>query len=265
MGFVKTTQELNEIAALEMAHFYDAEMLIVYWETKPEIVARLLPPPLRPASRPLAMAFVANYPRTNFGPGYYEGALFLRAEFNGQPGNYCLSMPVTGDMGMALGREKYGFPKKLADITLERQGDRVAGTMTRHGNCFFTARARLGGQTNAADFTAVVAEATAPDPDCAVSYNFKQFLSPDGRGFTGFDYHPRLVRAETILRARETHFGVAEVDMSPSTSDPWSEIEIVRLLGAVYTVGNNALGNTKAIAKVDAAQFAPYAYLRWDW
>ncbi|GAG93914.1 unnamed protein product, partial [marine sediment metagenome] len=27
----------------ETADFYDAEMLVVYWETKPEIIKRLLP------------------------------------------------------------------------------------------------------------------------------------------------------------------------------------------------------------------------------
>jgi acetoacetate decarboxylase len=59
--------------------FYGAEMLTIFWETKPEIVARLLPPPLKPADRPVAMAFVANYPRTNFDLVYKESALFLRA------------------------------------------------------------------------------------------------------------------------------------------------------------------------------------------
>jgi len=265
MGFLKTQQELAQLAAIDMANFYDAEMLIVYWETKPEIVSRLLPPPLKPFARPLVMAFIANYPRTNFGPGYYEGALFLRSTFNGQPGNYCLSMPVTGDMGMALGREKYGFPKKMAEISLQRNGDYVEGSMSRNGVCFFAASAHLNDMPNEADFSDRVAEATAPDPECAVSYNFKQFLSPDGRGFSGFDYHPRLVRSETILRSRETHFGTATVRLTPSASDPWSEVEIVRLLGAVYTVGNNTLGNTKAIAKVNAQTFVPYAYIRWDW
>ena len=45
MGFVKTFDELVKIYR-ETIDFYDAEMLTVIWETKPEIVRRLLPPPL---------------------------------------------------------------------------------------------------------------------------------------------------------------------------------------------------------------------------
>ncbi len=36
--------------------FYDAEMLVVMWETKLEIVRRLLPPPLQLGQRPIATA-----------------------------------------------------------------------------------------------------------------------------------------------------------------------------------------------------------------
>ena len=75
MGFVKS---LEEIAAgyQSNAVFYDAEMLTIYFETKPEVVKRLLPPPLKPAKDPLGGAFVANYPKTNFGVTYLESALF---------------------------------------------------------------------------------------------------------------------------------------------------------------------------------------------
>ena len=45
MGFVKSFEELGKMS-MENLEFYDAEMLIVVWETKMEIVKRLLPPPL---------------------------------------------------------------------------------------------------------------------------------------------------------------------------------------------------------------------------
>jgi len=47
MGFKKTAEELALIYR-ETYDFYDAEMLTVFWETQPEIVKRLLPPPLKP-------------------------------------------------------------------------------------------------------------------------------------------------------------------------------------------------------------------------
>ena len=66
MGFVKSFEEIMATSR-DKAEFYDAEMLTVFWETKREIVERLLPPPLEPTEIPLVTAFVANYPKTNFG------------------------------------------------------------------------------------------------------------------------------------------------------------------------------------------------------
>ena len=44
MGFVKTLEEISEKYRVK-GEFYNAEVLTVYFETKPEIVERLLPPP----------------------------------------------------------------------------------------------------------------------------------------------------------------------------------------------------------------------------
>jgi len=265
MGFLKTADELSQIEAMKTADFYDVEMLILYWETTPEIISRLLPPPLKPVAKPLVMAFIANYRRTSFGPGYFEGALFLRSQYNGQPGNYCLSMPVTGDIAMALGREKYGFPKKMAKISLERTGTQVNGRMSRCGTDFFTVTAQLDHTPNARDFPLILAEATAPNPDCARSYNFKYMLAAQGSGFTGFDHYPFLVQSETILQSQEMLFGSATIKMQPSVTDPWHEIAVARMVGAVYMTGSTSLRNGTVLAKVDPQAYAPYAYLRWDW
>ena len=85
MGFVKSYEEIVGNAT-ESADFYDGEMLMAVWETRPEAVDKLLPPPLKPAESPLVLAFVANYPSTNFSVPYSESALFLRASFEEQEG-----------------------------------------------------------------------------------------------------------------------------------------------------------------------------------
>ncbi len=261
MGFVKSLEEIMA-AYHEKAEFYDAEMLTVAWETKPEIVERLLPPPLKPTERPLALAFVANYPRTNFNVTYLEGALFLMAEYDGVPGAYCLAMPVTNDIAMAGGREVFGYPKKMAVIELKRDGDDVEGWVERRGIRFFEVRAKLTGKFNTEDAAEILSGITNPGADSvAVSYNFKHFPAPEGGVF---DYNPRLVREEVELSPTSAEMGEAEVIMKPSDYDPWSEVEIVRLLGSIYTVGNNTMRRGKVVAEADPAAFAPYAFLKWD-
>ncbi|MFW9938805.1 MAG: acetoacetate decarboxylase family protein, partial [Candidatus Thorarchaeota archaeon] len=108
-------------------------MITALWETKEEIVERLLPPPLEPISKPIAFCFIANYPSTNQGLPYHEGALILRCQFEGVMGNYYLAMPVTDDRAMIGGREIFGFPKKMANVHLERNGNKVYAFSERIG------------------------------------------------------------------------------------------------------------------------------------
>ena len=260
MGFIKSFQEIMANVRAT-ADFYDAEMLTVFWETKPEIIARLLPRPLKPADRPVAMAFVANYPRTNFDVTYKESALFVRAVHNGEEGNYCLAMPVTNDMAMAGGREVFGFPKKIADIHFSRDGENVEGWTERRGSRFMEVRAKLTGKINdetaRESFAPLVNDGTMR----AISYNFKHFPAPEGETF---DYNPRLIRQETIFRPKKIQFGEAEVIFKESGYDPWAEVEVVKILGAMYTVGDNSMLAGKSVAEVDPMTFAPSAFLKWD-
>ena len=147
MGFVRTIEQISE-SYLETFDFYDAEMLTVYFETQTEIVARLLPPPLKPASNPIAIVFVANYPKTNFGVIYLESALFLTSEYEGDEGIFCLSMPVTNDMAMIGGREIFGYPKKMGDIYFKHEGNDARGWTERHGIRFLEIKAKLNGKFN---------------------------------------------------------------------------------------------------------------------
>lgn len=263
MGFVKTLQEIMSFNR-PTADFYAAEMLTILWETKPATVAKLLPPPLQPASQPVAMAFVANYPRTNFDVTYKESALFLRAVYNGEEGGYCLSMPVTNDIAMAAGREVFGFPKKMADIHIGRNGHSVEGWTERRGIRFMEVRAKLTGKFNdpAAQEIVMAARNLGADGSIkAISYNFKHFPAPEG---TSFDYNPRLVKQETILRPKEILLGEAEIIFRHSDYDPWAEVEVVKMLGALYTVGDNSMLRGKSVAEVGFMEFAPYAFLKWD-
>jgi acetoacetate decarboxylase len=94
------------------------------------------------------------------------------------------------------------------------------------------------------------------------NYNFKYFLAPDN---DIFDYNPRLVREKVILRPSLVKWGEAEVKLLPSAYDPWAEVEVVKMLGALYTVGNNTMHRGNVVAEADPAAFAPYSLLKWDW
>lgn len=259
MGFVKTLKEISE-RYQKNGEFYDAEVLTVFFETKQEVVEKLLPSPLKPAALPVGAAFVANYPRTNFGVTYLESALSLLAQYNGEEGVFCLAMPVTDDIALILGREVFGYPKKIARINLEREGNDVKGWTERHGIRFFEVKAKLTGKFNDAIAQQMITQRMKTNPDVVV-YNFKYFPAPEGEGF---DYNPRLVKEVVTRKPKSIEMGEAELILRPSDHDPWCDVEIVRVLGALYTIGDNTMLPGSVVADVDQTEFAPYAFMKLD-
>jgi acetoacetate decarboxylase len=259
MGFVKTLNEISE-RYRKNGEFYDAEVLTVFFETKQEIVERLLPSPLKPTALPLGGAFVANYPRTNFGVTYRESALFLLAQYDGEEGVFCLAMPVTDDIALILGREVFGYPKKIAEISLEREGNDVKGWAERRGIRFFEVKAKLSGKFNDALAQQMISQSMGTNPDVIV-YNFKYFPAPEREGF---DYNPRLVKEVVTRKPKSVEMGEAELILRPSDHDPWCDVEIVRVLGAMYTIGDNTMLPGSVVADVDQKEFAPYAFMKLD-
>lgn len=260
MSFVKTLEELANLGEVKY-DYYDAKVLSIFWETNSEIIERLLPAPLEPTSTPLVYAFLANYPKLGFsGVPYSEAGLFLRSRFKGEEGFYCLSMPVTTDMAMVGGREMLGFPKKIGDISLIKNNSNIDGWVERHNIRFFEVKATL---TNESDNKAVLDfnDELGINASVRTAYNFKYFPAPEGGAF---DYNPRLVKTETVIRPKFRQMAEVEVKFNSSNTDPWYEIEIVKILGTVYSITDMTLRRGSVIAEADPFAFMPYAFQQYD-
>lgn len=257
-SFVKNIDEIKKYSN-KPTTFYNAEILSVYWETDINIIKRILPPPLKPAKKPLINAFLANYPRTNFCPGYKEAALFVLSEYNGKLGTYCLSMPITDDMAMGLGREYCGFPKKIANIEFNKDNNIVEGFVERHGIKFFNIKAKLNTEFNCKEGQTIIKQFYE---DSTPIYNIKYSKSVDGKGF---DLNPILVQQYIDADINEKKYGNFEIILNDSPHDPWSELEVVKPLGCTYTVGTTILLRGTNLEKINPEKFIPYSYIRWDW
>ena len=65
--------------------------------------------------------------------------------------------------------------------------------------------------------------------------------------------------------------GTTDISESGGTSafnfaefDPWAEVEVVNVLGALYTVGNNSMRKGKVVAETDPAAFKPFSFMKTD-
>jgi acetoacetate decarboxylase len=262
MGLVKSLEELATAPSVTF-DAYDAETLFALWETPRETVKRLLPPPLQPAKRPLALAVVSAHPQTSVGPVYREAALALRAEADGQEGFYFLAMPVTDSMALVYSRDSLGYPRKVADISFCREGRRVGCWVQRQGVRYFAVQAQLTGSMDTLGAAVALDEVfdSAAGSMVMIAYSFKYFPAPN---LDGFDYPPQLVREEVEYRPMAIDRGKATVALRPSEYDPWSEVEVVRPLGAVYLKGANSMRKGQIISEVGPRSFASYAQLRVD-
>ena len=245
MGFVKTKKELDFYYGLGVRKFFGAEMLGVMFETKPEIIARLLPPPLEP-DVPNGLLFIARYPKTNLGQGYREAALFIRCKYQGEAGSYCLAMPIESEESRLYnGRDIFGFPKKMARIHLESSETEAAGWVERHGVRFVEIKAKLA--------------ARIPQfPPAVPNFLFKAMpridLTP------GFDGPVLLCRQQTDIVMKSLQIGPAELTLRPSDSDPWAEVEAVKVVSAFYLVSDNTMQPGKALTEVDGGSYLPYYF-----
>jgi acetoacetate decarboxylase len=184
----------------------------------------------------------------------------VTAEWGGEEGAYCLAMPVTNDLALILGREIFGYPKKMGTIFFKRQQDTVEGWTERRGVRLLEVRAQLTGRLNQEGAEAAMQTVFQPNHDL-IFYTYKVFPSPTTRGF---DYPPRLIRNVVKLHRSTVAVGMAELMLRSSGHDPWGEVEVVQVLGALYTKGNSLMLPGTVVAEVDPDAFAPYALMKLD-
>lgn len=252
--YTLSKREMQHLSTTQpfLAQFTDAEVLSVLFRTDPDFVREVLPRPLRPAAEPIGQAFIARYPRTNFGVTYNEAAVFVLTSHRGEPGLYCLTMPVDDDVAMIGGREQFGFPKKIAEqITLNRDGDTVTGRVVRKGAEILSLGAQLTEHANL-DEIRPPAMRRSVDLDGQRCYPmtcflFKAFMSPDGRRF---DYLPRLVREVVLMRpADDLMTGTGKVAFHSSPQDPLGDIPVRDIIGVTYGTWTNTMLPAKVVGR----------------
>jgi acetoacetate decarboxylase len=268
MRFALSPSEVADLRRAPLvAEFVGSEMLLAAFQTEPHAIARILPRPLRPTSQPIAFAFVAHHPQTNFGSAYHEGALFLQARLGRETGLYCLAMPVTEDMAMVYGRERFGFPKKIAEIiSLEDTGSQVVGRVVRKGAEILRIELEPNAMAEPGDPGIFWHEAVdSAGRRCweAIAFLFKFFPSPDGKHF---DYLPRLVRQPTLFRPRAgLRKGGGRVVLTSTACDPLGEVPVGPMIGCMHGLWDNTMLPGRVVRRVwNVWRFLPHAFFRMD-
>lgn len=249
--FVKSPAQQQALAAaFASPAFLDIRTLAITFETDPDVVAELLPPPLQPGEGPRVSLSISQIRRSNC-VGPFNGCSFnIACSYEGKPGLYCLTMPMDTDTAVIFGRELYAEPKKLATITLDVRDDGHArGTVTRHGISYIELRGSFEEPMAAVQF-----EGTSHH------YYFKYLPSADGHSFA---HDPQLIRVTHRGATRSLAHGTGIVTFRESPHDPVIDIPVLSVGGATLSEGETHT-SAEVVTTVPADQFRAYAFGKMD-
>ncbi|MEV6484429.1 acetoacetate decarboxylase family protein [Streptomyces sp. NPDC051576] len=220
--------------------------VVAVWESDPDAVAAVLPPPLKPTGRPLVRVNISKVEL----PGYPLGAgsFAVAAAHDGVEGWYPLVMPMTHERALTGGREVFGEPKKLGEVTVERVGLVVRASLARHGIAFVEVRG------------AVSEELPLPGPTQKTDFYFKFLPAVDG---SGFDADPALVHCLRNEKVRRLERVTGDVVLRESMYDPVADLPVRTLVD--ITIGEKTSDQRgKVVERVDARALLPYVHQRYD-
>jgi acetoacetate decarboxylase len=221
--------------------------VVAVWETDPDVVAQVLPPPLKPAARPLVRANISRVDL--FGHPLGAGSVAVAARHGGVDGWYPLVMPMTTERALIGGREVFGEPKKLGQVEVERDGLVVNARLARHGIAFVEIN---GAVTGALPLPARAAERT--------DFYFKFLPAVDGQGL---EDDPALVHCVRRERVRALEAVTGQVVLRESVFDPVADLVVLRLIE--ITIGEKTSHQSGRVAeRVSARALLPYIHQRYD-
>ncbi len=233
----------QEPARTETAQAWSTSVTAVY-ETDPDIIAAVLPQPLE-ATEPIVRASISA---VKMGDLEFGAAWFgVHARHEGTDGEYALLMPMSNERAVIGGREMYGEPKKMADVSVNRDGDNISGTVARAGVTIWEINGKVTGPLEAG-------------PEKKLDFYFQFLLSPDGKGFTD---EPALVycHKEAVLRSKEAVEG--ELILRESPLDPVADLPIRRLV-RITASERQTSQRGEVVSRVPSEWVIPFAHQRYD-
>ncbi|HWE65702.1 MAG TPA: acetoacetate decarboxylase family protein [Acidimicrobiales bacterium] len=236
----------REIAATKAGDIWSEAVTAIY-ETDPEIIAAVLPPPLEPGPKPLVRITITKVEMPGL-PMFGAGWIGVQARHGDRIGEYPILMPMTTEQSLIGGRETNGEPKKLGDVEVHRDGARVEARISRMG-------------ATLCEIVGSVRETRDNYEIEKTDFWFKLSPSPEAPG--QLDQDPLLVYGEKTERTRLYERIEGELIIKEAPLDPIADLVIRRVVDINWTErASTQVG--RIIGPVPRADLAPYLHQRYD-
>lgn len=222
--------------------------LVAIYETDPEAIAAVVPPPLAPTDEALVRISIATVDLGRGRPPFGAGTFAVRAQHDGTTGNYPLLMPMTTEQAVVGGRETFGEPKKLAAVGLEASDDHVHGWFERMGVRIVDVDGTITG------------ELSLPDDVRRTDFYVKFLLDPAGKGF---DADPSLVYCHREEKTRRLLGVDGMIRLTDSPFDPVADLPVRRIV-SIDVGERSSVQRGEIVATLPPESIAPYVHQRYD-
>lgn len=154
---------------------------------------------------------------------YMDAGIVLQVKYKNIIGGHYLFEYEDDDAAIAAGRELFGYPKKYADMTLERNGNMVKGTAIRKGEKIVEIECDLSKPVENLERLKVFPHLT-----------LHTIPKPDGPGI----FSQRIISRDNSMDIKpiSEELGEAKVTLKSIPTDPLGEFNPIRVLGGGYSV-----------------------------
>lgn len=173
---------------------------------------------------------------------FFDGAVLLPVRFGEVTGSTYYYEFEDSHETVASGREKWGYPKRFAQIALDDDDRGARGSVTLQDNTMFSI---------AVDFDDDADQAAWRDYKVYPHIQARAISDIYGPSFSAFDIITRDTSKDYVPLSKR--IGKASVKIDPAIGIGGHLLEVVEVLGGEYSVGNFASTRTNGQANVIAS------------
>lgn len=214
--------------------FINREFLVITYRTDPEKLRAVVPEPLQIDEPLVKYEFIRMPDSTGFGD-YTETGQVIPVTFEGRKGGYTHCMFLNDEGPIAGGRELWGFPKKLANPTLQTEIDTLVGTLD-YGKVR-VATGTMGYKHKKADMEAVKASLAVP--------NFLLKIIPHVDGTARICELVEYYLEDVTVKGAWT--GPGALSLTPHALAPVADLPVLEIVSTVHILADLTLGLGKVV------------------
>jgi acetoacetate decarboxylase len=203
-----------------------SEFIEITFQTSQDVLNRLVPKPLVANSEGLINLDI-GLQKMVVGLNYHEMILSIPVEFNGKKGTYAAILYLDNARAITPGREIWGFPKYFADISFQKDTNKVAVRISKDEKLLIEANLELGN---------IINNYKAPDP---LSFVLKYIPSVEEGSVDVKQLNSVYLTNYTFTKLQ---LAKAKLTINSIPDNSIGEIPIIKILNATYFESNFILG-----------------------